>query len=129
MENYSDGVLTLSNGSSLTTQVNANIEMTQEQYDDFIANQDEYLSGGDFTFNCFAAGTLITTPEGDMAVEDLTIGDLVMTASGEQVPVKWIGRQTVSRLTASRQPPVRIRQGALGDGKPQQDLVLTEGTA
>ncbi|MES3674755.1 Hint domain-containing protein [Halomonas elongata] len=128
VDNYSNGVLTLSNGNGLTnTQVNANIEMTQAQYDDFVANQDQYLSGGNFTYNCFAAGTLIATPEGDVAVEDLTIGDLVMTANGDQVPVKWIGRQTVSRLTAVRQPPVRIRQGALGGGKPQQDLVLTGG--
>ncbi len=39
---------------------------------------------------------MIATPDGETAVEALSIGDLVMTASGEQVPVKWIGRQTIS---------------------------------
>src|SRR5580658_245176 len=40
---------------------------------------------------CFAAGTLIRTPGGDVAVETLKVGDLVLTASGDLRPVKWMG--------------------------------------
>jgi len=76
---------------------------------------------------CFAAGTLISTPTGKTAVEALEIGDLVTTVDGNAVSVKWIGRQTVSRLftPADRFAPVRVTAGALGDGLPHSDLVLT----
>ncbi|NKX44916.1 Hint domain-containing protein [Roseicyclus persicicus] len=77
--------------------------------------------------NCFAAGTRIRTPGGDRAVETLAAGDLVMTADGRSVPVKWLWRQTLSTRfgTAERLQPVRVRAGALGEGLPQRDLVVT----
>ena len=75
---------------------------------------------------CFAAGTLIATPEGETAVEELQIGDMVTTAEGRMVPVKWIGRQTVvAAFAGERARPVRVAAGALGDGLPHSDLVLT----
>jgi len=81
---------------------------------------------GDTTI-CFAGGTLIATPEGEQAVETLAIGALVTTADGRAVPVKWIGRQTVHKLftPAERLVPVRVRAGALGEGLPHTDLLLT----
>lgn len=75
---------------------------------------------------CFSAGTLIATPEGESKVETLQIGDLVTTADGQVVPVRWIGRQTVQRLfSGDSARPVRICAGGLGDGLPHSDLVLT----
>ncbi|MBW5799011.1 Hint domain-containing protein [Halomonas elongata] len=123
---YRDGALHLTQGNAaIGTQVNASIEMTQAEYDEFVANQDTYLSGGTYTHNCFAAGTMIATPDGEVPVESLSIGDLVLTASGEQVPVKWIGRQSVHRLFSAGHAPVRISESALEPGVPNQDLVLT----
>ncbi|MFV1876673.1 Hint domain-containing protein [Nioella sp.] len=76
---------------------------------------------------CFAKGTRIATPAGEIAVEALRIGDDVLTAEGHSVPVKWIGRQTV--LTrfgpAERLQPVCIAEGALGQGLPHSDLTVT----
>lgn len=76
---------------------------------------------------CFAEGTLIAAPEGEIAVEALRIGDPLLTADGRVIPVKWIGRQTVSTRfgPAERLMPVRLRAGALGPGIPARDLVLT----
>lgn len=74
---------------------------------------------------CFGAGTPIATPGGEVPVEDLTIGDLVRTADGRDVPVLWVGRQRLDPLRHQRQPLVRIRAGALGDGLPHADLVVT----
>ena len=76
---------------------------------------------------CFAAGTLIATPDGERKVEDLRIGDRILTACGAVVLVKWVGRQTVHRLftPAERFRPVRIRAGALAEGVPHADLVVT----
>lgn len=80
---------------------------------------------GAFTV-CFAEGSLIATPDGERAVETLRIGDLVTTADGRTVPVKWLGKQTVHRLFAGeRAIPVRVKAGALGGGLPHTDLLLT----
>ena len=73
---------------------------------------------------CFGAGTMIATPEGTVAVEALSIGDPVLTADGRAVPVKWVGRQTHVPLF-QRLRLIRIGAGALGEGLPAHDLVLT----
>jgi hypothetical protein len=73
---------------------------------------------------CFAAGTLIATPAGEVAVEALSAGDLVVTADGRAVPVIWIGRQTLSpRFQRARL--IRVAAGALGADLPLRDLTLT----
>ncbi|MGP6086821.1 Hint domain-containing protein [Antarctobacter jejuensis] len=76
---------------------------------------------------CFAAGTGIATPDGERPVEDLAIGDLVTTSDGASVPVKWIGRTSISPMfkPADRLEPVRIRAGAFGAGVPHRDLIVT----
>lgn len=75
---------------------------------------------------CFGPGTLIATPDGEVAVETLQIGDLVSTADGHNAPVKWIGRQTLRKLLSGlRMQPVRICVGALGGGLPRSDLTVT----
>ncbi|MCG6942395.1 MAG: Hint domain-containing protein [Thiohalocapsa sp.] len=76
---------------------------------------------------CFAAGTLIASPDGERAVETLKIGDLITTSDGRAVPVKWLGRQTLHKIftPAERFVPVRVTAGALGGGLPHTDLVLT----
>lgn len=79
---------------------------------------------------CYAAGTMITTTKGEIAVEDLSEGDMVVTADGRSVPIKWLGHQDLfpSNVTEHMQP-VRIRKGALGDNVPNADLVLTANHA
>lgn len=76
---------------------------------------------------CFAPGTLIATPRGEVAVETLTIGDDILTADGRTVAVKWMG--IVTRDTrfgvAEKMRPVRISKDALGAGLPHSDLTVT----
>lgn len=76
---------------------------------------------------CFAAGTGIATPTGEVGVETLAIGDLVLTAESTSVPVKWIGLQTVFPMfgPADRLMPVRFATGSLGDGLPHTYLTVT----
>ncbi|MBS0643121.1 MAG: Hint domain-containing protein, partial [Proteobacteria bacterium] len=76
---------------------------------------------------CFLAGTLVMTPEGSRPVETLRRGDLVITAEGHAIPVRWLGRQTVSTRFGDplRVMPIRIRAGALGDALPERDLWLS----
>ena len=79
---------------------------------------------------CFAAGTLIRTPAGDVAVETLEVGDLVVTASGETRPVKWMGHTDIDfRRTPRGGPglPIRIAADAFGPARPSKDLYLSAG--
>ena len=76
---------------------------------------------------CFFTGTLISTPDGERAIETLQIDDLVNTADGRAVRVKWVGRQTVRNFAGAppRLEPVRISAGALGHGLPHSDLTIS----
>ena len=79
---------------------------------------------------CFCRGTRVLTERGEVAVEDLAIGDRVKTLSGALKPIRWIGfgRDLVSR--ANRLPcPVVVCRGALADDLPRRDLYLTHGHA
>ncbi len=79
--------------------------------------------------NCFGRGTLIRTPHGEVPVEDLANGALVMTTNGA-LPVKWVGRQTMRRnASASWHPsvvPIRVSRFAIDDRTPQRDLYLSQ---
>lgn len=76
---------------------------------------------------CYYPGTRIGTPAGEVPVEDLHIGDAVLTADGDARPVRWIGRNTVSTRFGDplRILPIRIKAGALGDGLPARDLLVS----
>ncbi|QJD18283.1 Hint domain-containing protein [Paracoccus sanguinis] len=74
---------------------------------------------------CFVAGTLIRTPAGDVTVETLEVGDLVMTRDNGAQPVRWIDSTRRALRAGSRLAPVRIRAGALGDNLPEADLLVS----
>ena len=76
---------------------------------------------------CFYPGTMIATPGGERAVETLAIGDPLLTTDGSVKPIRWMGRQTVSTRFGDplRILPVRITAGALADGVPARDLLVS----
>jgi hypothetical protein len=76
---------------------------------------------------CFFAGTMIACPNGERAVETLSVGDRVLTSDGRVMPVRWIGRNTVSTKFADplRVLPIRIMAGALADHLPVRDLLVS----
>ncbi len=76
---------------------------------------------------CFLGETLIATPYGEKRVDELGLGDLVLTDKGDAVPVRWIGRRSVSPRFADplRVLPVRIRAGALDGHSPSRDLLIS----
>ena len=100
---------------------------------------DSALDTSAFTV-CFFPGTLIATPSGERKVEELVSGDLVLIGDcraipatwiarmrqhfrqrlgfAPAVPIKWIGRQTVSTRfgPAERLMPIRFAAGSLGGG-------------
>jgi hypothetical protein len=86
------------------------------------------LGGTDITENttpCYCRGTLIETVRGKRPVEDLRIGDRVITVSGRPKPIKWIGRRGYDgRFIRGRRDvlPMVIAAGALKRGVPARDL-------
>jgi hypothetical protein len=81
---------------------------------------------------CYCPGTLIKTKHGQKRVETLKIGDKVTTASGEQRPIKWVGRRSYSgRFVMGRKDilPVCIKAGALDDNVPKRDLWISPNHA
>ncbi len=88
--------------------------------------QFETIIIGDFI--CFAAGTLIDTPNGRTAVEDLVVGDLVETFDNGAQPVRWIKSRKISKADLAANPkltPIKIQAGSLGQNMPMQDLVVS----
>ena len=81
------------------------------------------------TLLCFCAGSLIRTPSGEVLVEDLAIGDAVVTWSGAHRPITWIGIGQVLATRGRRNAatPVIVRKGALADNVPHADLRVTKG--
>jgi hypothetical protein len=80
---------------------------------------------------CYAAGTRLLTVTGERPVESLEEGDLVVTLAGEQRiprPVRWIGRRRVDLIAHPRPDtaaPIRVRRGAIADGTPHSDLLVS----
>jgi Hint domain len=81
---------------------------------------------------CYLRGTGIRTPEGERRIEELKIGDPVVTLSGESKPIKWIGRQRFKK-SSERWPrdfePIRISRFALDERTPHRDLYLSPNHA
>lgn len=67
--------------------------------------------------HCFLSGTRIATPNGDVAIDELRIGDLVMSVSGEANPIKWIGRNHYTRPASEAWNPdlLPVKGGQIRD--------------
>lgn len=78
---------------------------------------------------CFGTGTLIRRDDGkDVRIEEIDIGDAILSQDGSVHPVRWIGSRHVSApelLTNPKLRPIRIAAGALGRGLPTQDLIVS----
>jgi hypothetical protein len=77
--------------------------------------------------SCFLRGTLIQTPEGDIPVEDLRVGDVVVTHNGV-AEIKWVGRRRLDPKAIDKPRdtlPVRIQAGAIAENVPARDLYVS----
>ena len=80
---------------------------------------------------CFCSGTKLATPDGEVAVERLSAGDMVLTASGAVRPIIWVGtgRQVATRGKRTAATPVIVKKNALGPNVPRADLHITKAHA
>ena len=82
-----------------------------------------------YDLNCYLEGTSIATPEGEIAVQNLDIGDRVLTIDGAVKSIVWVGfgRALAPRGRRSAATPIIVRKGALSDNVPYRDLYITKG--
>lgn len=75
---------------------------------------------------CFLKGTRIATPDGDCRIEDLQVGQLVTTVSGDSKPVQWLGHSQRfsdgSGHWSNDALPITIEAHALAENIPNRDL-------
>ncbi len=76
---------------------------------------------------CFTSGTLIKTQQGDMPIEELCEGDMVLTMDRGYQPIRWIG--SFKRSAQGDLAPILVRKGALGNDRdlrvsPQHRMLL-----
>ena len=69
---------------------------------------------------CFTKGTLIDTATGPVAIEDLAVGDRVVTRDSGLAAIRWIGKRTVP--ATGKMAPVVFSKGAIGN---DADLVVS----
>ncbi len=77
---------------------------------------------------CFVAGTRIQTPDGPRRIETLGVGDVVDTLDNGPQVIRWIGSRTLDSIDLTLKPklyPIRFAQGALGQGLPRRDLLVS----
>ncbi len=66
---------------------------------------------------CFTSGTAIRTPNGDVLIDELRVGDLVTTMDNGPQRIAWIGQRHVTHSELrqnERLHPVLIKKGVLG---------------
>lgn len=147
------GQIFLADGTKSGSEFLVNTATAQNQYTSsvgalnsggfVVAWTDESQSAGDtsdlavrvqlYSFvaaNCYLAGSLVQTAQGDRPVEALRIGDPVLTASGRYRPIRWIGVTTIpARLLGTAEArrdclPLIVRKDAVHENVPSQDLYI-----
>ncbi|WP_353472477.1 Ig-like domain-containing protein [Salipiger sp. H15] len=131
------GIGTPTNGTA-TLNADGTVSYTAEEgftgYDAFSYTIDDGHGGTDTAYvtvevmPCFTPGTLIATPQGERLVEDLQVGDRVITRDNGIQEIRWVGRKELTGFELARQPhlrPVLIQKGALGKNLPEHDLLVS----
>lgn len=92
-------------------------------------NETKTLESGEFTVEpvCYLEGTKILTDKGEVSIEDLREGDMVVCRFGGLRPVKWIGKQRTVAKSGITSSPILIKAGALSKCVPATDLYVSQG--
>ncbi len=69
-------------------------------------------------FACFLRGTRVLTPRGEVEVENLSPGDMVVTLNRGKVAIRWIGRRILDPKSIDK-PRDALRSGSCGGPSPK----------
>ena len=128
---YNNGVLTLYDNTTPVANLTLSGDYTGDTFytlalppNGFFPPQNETQIG----IACYCRGTLILTERGEIPVENLLIGDKVITLLGVARPIKWIGRRSYGgRFLMGRADilPICIKSAALDENVPRRDLWIS----
>ncbi|GEB38536.1 hypothetical protein GLI01_25710 [Gluconacetobacter liquefaciens] len=97
-----------------------------------VVNQTLTVNKGAAYEACFLAGTMIRTPTGDVAVEELSTGDTILAYVDGQPVARTIVWAGMARVHVRPRPagdeagwPLRIVKDAFADGVPYKDMLIT----
>nr|WP_294914153.1 Hint domain-containing protein [uncultured Neokomagataea sp.] len=110
---------------SYTSSVTVSIKIPGNPYG-YTANKTNTL-GTTTASVCYLPGTMIETPTGTVAVEDLSEGNEIYVfenGTRHTDTVRWAGHKTVHADTTEEQA-IRIKANALSEGVPFKDLLVT----
>jgi hypothetical protein len=71
---------------------------------------------------------VIATPQGARLVEELKEGDKIITRDNGIQEIRWVGAKQLSGIELARNAhlkPVLIKAGALGNGLPERDMMVS----
>lgn len=77
---------------------------------------------------CFTPGTRIATPRGEVDVQDLAVGDRIITRDNGLQTIRWIGRRDLDGAALDGDAhlrPIHIAKGALGNDLPERDMMVS----
>ncbi len=94
-----------------------------------------FMDGTTMTFSeienvipCFTPGTTIATPRGERLVEELQVGDKVITRDNGIQEIAWVGHKAMNGKQLAANPhlkPILIKAGSLGGGLPERDMLVS----
>lgn len=128
--------LTVSNGSNVRYFIIPNDSYGDMTLDEIrtgsltdVAGSDAAIistQNNDVRFVCFVSGSMILTPTGEVAVEDIRIGDLVVTQDHGAQAVQAVLTKEINLDSApDRAKPIAFAAGSLGANKPTRRLCLS----
>ena len=122
-----DGVLNQSNATAATGAVDYsdNTQMTGSDGLTFTGADRNSFTADNTGVACFATGTRIRTPRGDVPIETLQPGDLVVTKDHGVQPVRWIGISHLDETRLERSDklrPIWISKDVFGSDR---DIVVS----
>lgn len=77
---------------------------------------------------CFTSGTAIATPRGERLVEELKVGDRIITRDNGIQEIRWVGHKMMTGKDMIGTPylrPILIKAGSLGNGLPERDMMVS----
>ena len=123
-------LLTLNEDGTVTALTDGDIGVNTFTYtvEDEDGVSDVAFATLETTAPCFTTGAMIDTAHGPRAIEDLRVGDQIVTRDNGLRPIRWIGRRTVDATDPSL-APVLIQKGVFGSDRdsrvsPQHRMVI-----
>jgi hypothetical protein len=99
--------------------------VVRTSFEPFTAPRGQRQAGGAI---CFTPGSRILVEGGPKLIENLRPGDRVQTRDNGLQEILWTGHRRITGARLYAMPglrPIRFRTGALGIGRPDQDLLVS----